>query len=70
MKVYKRAKITAAQDESHIEFIRTFQAKLQEVYDMLDSGEAIDPIPENELNMLMDDIDNVIMEISNWFGNK
>lgn len=70
MKVYKRAKITAAQDESHIEFIRTFQAKLQEVYDMLDSGEAIDPIPENELNMLMDDIDNVIREISNWFGNK
>lgn len=70
MKIYRNSAITAASDESHIEFIRAFQQKLQEVYDMLDSGEAIDPIPDNELDSLMDDIDTTIREISDWFSNK
>lgn len=70
MKIYRNSAITAVSDESHIDFIRAFQQKLQEVYDMLDSGEAIDPIPDNELNSLMDDIDTTIREISDWFSNK
>lgn len=70
MKIYRNSAIIAASDESHIDFIRAFQKKLQEVYDMLDSGEAIDPIPDNELDNLMDDIDTTIREISDWFSNK